>query len=305
MVLSKFCDCMTMPPVDLRTHWISPKDQYQWLKSPYLAVLELAFPQILANIISQYANYNLGKNRSNWYKALINLGLLPDRIPPLPLNIHEILDRDCPLHPNSPNLDGTYKKIQDTHFLCLLPAGQIDTLAKRKFGVQHRSPYLSDVHYGPGLHDPELALFNNPEWVLISNVLLPASTNANYECQTLMIETLRKSTDIDYEIPSFKHALGANLLHAAAEKRSLWGESLSTRVEETFRWNFKSVKEWWNASVNWENRNLTIVDPYSLDSMEIGVHNAPCSLLSHQVGIAVIWRITKPSFNSAEACSIS
>lgn len=294
---------MTISPVDSRSHWIPHKELYHWLKSPYQADLELVFPQPLANIISQYANYNLGRNSTNWYQALINLGVLPDKVPPLPLNIHEILDRDCPMHLNKPNLDGTYKKIKDTHFLCLIPAGRIDTLAERKFGAGHAHPYLSAFHYGPVLHDPDMTSFNEPEWVLIANVLLPGSENMDYADQVWICNRFIETTDIPYEIPSFKHALAANLLYSAAEKKGLWGDDLSTRVKETFYWESRTIKGWWDPPR--AKRTLIVVDPYSTNSAEIGVDQVVSASRSHQLGITVLWNITNPPPKSQSSCSVS
>jgi hypothetical protein len=293
---------MTISPVDSRSHWIPPKELYRWLNSPYQADLELVFPHPLAKIISQYADYNLGKNGKNWYVALIRLGVLPDRIPPLPLNINETLDRDCPMHLNRPNLDGTYKKIKDTHFLCLIPAGRIDTLAERKFGAWHKCPYLSAFHYGPALHDPDMTSFNEPEWVLIANILLPGSENMDYAEQDWIANRFVETTDIPYEIPSIKHALATNLLYAAAEKKGLW-ESLSTRVKETFYWETTAKKGWWETPS--DKRTLIIVDPYSADSAEIGVDQVIPAFRSHQLGITVLWKITKPTPKSPSSCSVS
>jgi hypothetical protein len=147
--------------------------------------------------------------------------------------------------------------------------------------------------------------FNEPEWVLIPNVLLPGSENMNYADQVGLFENWKATTDINYEIPSFKHTLAANLLYAAAEKRGLWGKSLCSRVRETYYWKSSTIKEWWIAPLSFDKRNLTIADPYSGDNLETGVDEAPCAYISHQLGMTVLWKITKPTPKPLGSCSVS
>ena len=280
------------------THWITPEEQLRILSAPFLPQIKQVLPLPLANIVADYALYHLSLNATLWYIALKKLPDSPEKIPPLPLNMIQIFHIDCPIQRNELNPDKTHKTIEDTHFLGLIPKGSVDKLACQIFGTKHKRPYLSDFHYGPGLQHPDITDFNEPEWVMISP-LLPKSENKTYAQQMKMIKKLKKTTGINYEPPTFKHTLALNLLYAAAVEKGLWEKSLATRVQETFHWKTRNLKEWWNSPDSSTERNLTIGDPYSQYNAEIGINQTPVSHRSHFERIAVLWKISKPTPQAA------
>ena len=186
-------------------------------------------PTALAKIVGDYAN-DIGRNGTNWYTALSKLNLLPQSIPPLPSNIHEILMANCPIYSD--------KRVNDTHSLFLFPAGTIDTLAERFFGVPINP--LTDCLASAKRHTLSDE-FTKCEWGLVTNDLLPDSREKTHEEQKKMIQEIRDRAFLPYEVPPFKYALAANLLNTAAEgDRSLWLNRNDiegrTRVQETFRY---------------------------------------------------------------------
>lgn len=224
----------SIQPQRVNTQWTSPEEQLRLLRSlPYENELLKRLPTQLTNIVSEYATEDFGSNIDNWYNVLRKLNILPESIPPLPSNIHDILGSPCPIF-GSPN------RVTDTHTLWLIPGGKIEdinTLAEL-CGVssdtqEHHWRLEQSTLSGFKM---EKMKFESPTWILISN-LLPRSLQLNYSDQKKMIAKLRKKTVVNYEVPSFKYMLAANLLKMQTDGKGLWEEGKLTRVKESFLYN--------------------------------------------------------------------
>jgi hypothetical protein len=84
---------------------------------------------------------------TDWYTARKRLKNLPEKIPSLPLNIHEILNERCPIYGDQTKPDGTHYTVNDTHILQLLceedgNLNEFEAVVKR-YGEEH---YHNDGH---------------------------------------------------------------------------------------------------------------------------------------------------------------
>jgi hypothetical protein len=193
-------------------------------------------PAALTTIVSTYANAQ-GPNTDTWYNVLRQLNILPKSIPPLPLNIHEILATTCPIF-------GAPKRLTDTHSLWLIPGGKempnIDTLASC-CGKDIETEIVDIEKLGLkaneiALRTAESVAFEAPVWIMISD-LLPRSVDQLYKWQEEMITKLRQISFANYEIPSFKYALAASMFKIKSNGTGLWqegNENKITRVRESF-----------------------------------------------------------------------
>jgi hypothetical protein len=100
------------------SRWITPKEQFTRLELPIAKEVSRETPLILdiAKIVALYTGDELDtgdKPATHWYTALERLGLLSSsmKIPPLPLDIHQILDSECPIYAGQVKPDGTPYKI--------------------------------------------------------------------------------------------------------------------------------------------------------------------------------------------------
>ena len=269
----------TLAPPQSRESWITPQEQLEFLASPMVrqrldedetrelleslpegiidripaSVIRSSlksikgetghFPTLFDMVIEQLVEPRpLPSNQTNWYTALERIGALPDKIPALPRNIHEILGSPCPIH----STDKTPLTVGQTHSLYLLPPGSLNELEQRvssygqKF-FQGENPLKFGYFWRVALEEHANVQFSEPQWVLISNDVLPGSRNQNVAKQAQMVETLSKKSLTNYQVPTLREAIGAVFLHKVATGESLYPEGNEqngtrdtfTRVKET------------------------------------------------------------------------
>src|SRR5947208_13192342 len=108
-----------MPIIPAGAGWITPKQQLERLFEPIrVEVTGTGMPAVLAQIVAEYAA------NTAWYEALERLNILPEKLPPLPWDIHLILGGLCPIRAieGETKEDATLYRVSDTHSLCLIPA---------------------------------------------------------------------------------------------------------------------------------------------------------------------------------------
>lgn len=204
--------------------WITPEEQLRRWNAPILGQLSKTLPPELLQILGQYIALP-----STWYTALQRIGMLPARIPALPDNIYEILNKKCPIHGDKLDSDGDPLKIWQTHSLYLIPAGTLDELEERvrAYGQAHLAEYGGDnplkfrFFWTRARQQYGKTLFNEPLWVLMSNDILPESRKQSYEKHAEMVEELSKKAFLNYEVPSLRAALGVTFLHKVATGESI------------------------------------------------------------------------------------
>ncbi len=156
---------------------------------------------------------------TNWYTALERIQALPDEIPALPRNIHQILGSNCPIHSN--------KRIGETHSLYLIPPGTLNGLEEcvSAYGqtlYPNENPLKFRYFWDAARQEHANVQFNEHQWVLISNDVLPGSRNQSYEKQAQMVADLSANSFTNYQVPSLREASAAIFLHKVATGESLY-----------------------------------------------------------------------------------
>lgn len=226
---------------------ITPAEQLERLcrSSPVTAALaDCMRVQEVPELVFQYSNDPC----TRWHTALKAIGMLPDRIPALPRDIHQILNSKCPIPRKKKESDRTIYKIRETHSLYLIPAGTLNQLEARvrAYGAAHLAEYgeknlLKFEYFWPEPREEYGDIqFDEPEWILISNDVLPRSRNKSYSKQVRMVEELSSIVLAPYEVPSVKEVAAFYFLHQIAT-----GESILQGGNERnhYRSTFTRVKE--------------------------------------------------------------
>ncbi|MBF8263707.1 MAG: hypothetical protein HW387_1372 [Parachlamydiales bacterium] len=241
-------------PLDPKAGWITPEQQLNRL---YFSIAEkigrlthLNFG--VARIVAEYVAND--EWATNWHTALNRLNSLPEKIPPLPANIFQILNSRCPIYGDLVKAEGkrfrTFVQVKDTHFLALILEG---------FGNLNRLERDILIPYGrqkyPGGENPlqfrcfwETARqehanvpFPDTHWVLMTKDVLPGSRNKPWNEQLALVNALRQKDFVDYEIPTLQQGVAAITtdMVATGERRYPVGDKLKglvytyTRVQET------------------------------------------------------------------------
>jgi len=143
---------------------------------------------------------------SSWKQYFGDVGVEP----PLPHNIHEILESPCPFFVG--------KKVKDTHLLTLVPqtvegkALTLDYLSKLiqnpKSGYKTRYSYYS--HYVKW----ELGSSHAPlsHWVLMTKDVILESRNKTYNQQKELVATTAKKANVSYRLPTALEAVTSILM---------------------------------------------------------------------------------------------
>jgi hypothetical protein len=270
-------------------NWQSPNEVLKELYMPFIRKVQEVLPVLeVATLVGEYTHYNLHSNYTLWHRALQNLDLLPEKVPPLPPQIMEFFEQDCKVNPyrRPPG------KIKETHFLCLAPVCTIDDLAIRIFGERHTDLYLADSSYGSMFHgitifrQPHLVEFTEPEWFAVpTNGINIGSCGKTFREHIQMILNLRKSTGIDYTFPTFKHAIAANLLYYAINEESLWDTITGSRVYETFYCKSEAFAL---------EKNLVVNSPCKKEGHMVRVRSLSSPWGGELTGVVPMWKISKP-----------
>lgn len=200
----------------------------------------ITLPEIPVNLIAQYCMH---PKLTNWHTALQRLKMLPNSIPRLPENIHQILYSDCPIYRGALKKDGTPYRVIDTHLLYLLPSGTLNELEARvkAYGEEHLAEYGGinplQLHFFCGREQHGDTRFSEPKWVLLSENRLPGS------CFSLYTEQRQMAVQSSRQIPSLRAVVGVAFFHKIATRKSILPEAkkengyfcIYTRVEETVR----------------------------------------------------------------------
>jgi hypothetical protein len=128
-----------------RKDWTSPKQQLKRLHEPVVSVLvNMNFPRAIAEIVSEY-QMNSDSVLTGWYRALEKINFLPTKIPPIPQHILDLIFRgNCPIDDKKD--DEIHFKIQETHFLVLIPPFMDLQQCLNVFEVYGKKLYKNDKH---------------------------------------------------------------------------------------------------------------------------------------------------------------
>ncbi|OGN55247.1 MAG: hypothetical protein A3D96_06660 [Chlamydiae bacterium RIFCSPHIGHO2_12_FULL_44_59] len=218
-------------PVGQR-EWITPAEQLDRVRerSPVLEQLNGVFHVTdVAKLALEYIEDPCIAAVSRALEALRKIGLLPAHIPALPKNMGQILNEKCPIHGDEAGPDGTSLKIWQTHSLYLLPPGTLNELEARvsAYGRAHLAEYGREnplqfrYFWNAARQEHGDTRFDEPQWVLMSNDVLPGSRNQPYERHVEMVGELSEKAFVPFEVPSLRAAVGVTLLHKVATGESI------------------------------------------------------------------------------------
>lgn len=181
---------------------ITPDEQLKRLKE----ALGNTFLPELTYMIQEYA---FGSIFSNWHKALSDLKLLDEKIPPLPNEITEKIDQ--------------FRVQGLSPILYYVPGGTLNDLIKQAHGFALR--FDEDL-------EQYSTIFVEPHWVLISEEGVPETYGKSFIEQ----QALLKDRNAEWDAPSLYSVVAAICLHRMVTGERLYGtEGWScshTRVKE-------------------------------------------------------------------------
>jgi hypothetical protein len=165
-----------------------------------------------------FAKPAIAFGRGEWIRHIGDSG----EIPPLPLNIYEILQSPCPFWPG--------KRVKDTHILVFIPR----TVTRIINGNSVTTPLtlrtldelLKSSNNGTGvgygyiwdkiLQEHGDTPIKESHWVLMTNDVIPGSRNQTYAHQKSLVE------NAGYEVPSILDAAASILLEYIRSGRRLF-----------------------------------------------------------------------------------
>lgn len=165
-----------------------------------------------------------GFDKTQWAEYFGDIGVVPS----LPKEINDILKSPCPFWPG--------KKVQETHFLILIPE-MIDNqlLSLEHLGEHVKSPkkghktqfsggqLLGNIAHGYGQQAPTQA-----HWVLMTKDVIPQSRKKSYEEQQDLLTVVHEKTGIKYEIPHVLEACICIFVYHITSGKFLFGSKDSS-----------------------------------------------------------------------------
>ncbi|MBF5058757.1 putative nucleotidyltransferase substrate binding domain-containing protein [Candidatus Neptunochlamydia vexilliferae] len=153
-------------------------------------------------------------------------------VPPLPLNIEEILNSPCSIWSG--------KKVKETHLLTLIPKtvngksltlNALQALIEKPLGGGHATKCRTYIAYVEELGDQGV-LYSH--WLLMSHDVIPDSRNKKYNDQKSLVKALSQKSQKPYTLPKALEAAVTILMeHARSGKRLYSGSPLTyTRCQE-------------------------------------------------------------------------
>ena len=238
------------PPVN--QEWISPEEQLERL-SLYIAkkisdVSGLIFP--IAHLVAKYGE--IDDSAMEWHRALVILAqtnpkVFPQKIPPLPTDIFEILYSRCLISRDKKKPDGTFFKIKESHVLSLI-LEEFGTLAQlekdilKPFGEANYPQNENPFHFRSfeNLCGNQQTAPMRTHWVLMSKDVLPGTKGKGYRRQEALVDSLSRKSLVAYRIPTLLQTFATFAIHKIATGESLYSDgnvSTYTRVTDLSRRN--------------------------------------------------------------------
>lgn len=172
-----------------------------------------ALPPIIAFGKKQWENYfgNIGEE------------------PPLPENIHEILNKLCPFCPS--------KKVKETHMLVLIPKTvngnplNLKALGKLVKALKMANP--AKYKFRRTFENDDQAT-DKSHWVMMTKDIIEESRNKSYTDQKALIAEFANKTRIDYEVPKALDAAICIFMHYIHFEEYLFNNMNFTSCQEKF-----------------------------------------------------------------------
>lgn len=236
------------PPSNPRAHWITPQQQLSKL------------------------GYLVDSPLTHWHKAHKMLGTLPEKLPPLPENIAEIMGSPCSIYPG--------KKIEETHVLALIPeeSGSLNQFAS-KISKIYRENTLQFEYSRDEIREKYADTpFSPTHWVLMTKDVLPKSKGMAFEDQLTQLSPLVRKSGMRYQVPTLQQSLVAIMTHRIATREILY-PVVGTRYGPN--WTLTYVKETLKDSYTG-----LVVGAFSASGVQIGSNFTPYG--NENIGLAFL-----------------
>ncbi len=161
----------------------------------------------------------IGEN--NW-EVLGDVG----NIPPLPKDIHQILQSNSLLFP--------YKTVRDAHLLVLIPKTlngnplTVKNFEKLVENPRYPAHFPTKYLFPPDLEGYEDKPVAESYWILMTRHFIGGSFNKNYEEQKALVASCAKQTGLTYELPKLLEAVICILLHYVTTGERLYPDRPAT-----------------------------------------------------------------------------
>lgn len=227
-----------------KANWITPKESLKQLRSPLIKKID-EISKLIPDVAALVAQYD--QRHTEWYTALKLIGRLPKKIPPLPPNIHKILNKPCPKEIcNTKKPDGTFYTVGEKCTLMLVPE-ELGTLnefekAVKAYGKtkypEDQNPLQFQYFWNAALQEHGNVRFKPTHWVLHTDDVLEKSQNKSYKKQEGLVQSLAKRTSVKWKVPNFHDTITTIFL-----KKLATGKSLYLKYNKEIKYTFTHVQE--------------------------------------------------------------
>lgn len=263
-----------------KASWITPEEQLRRLAYPLTEKVDKLAGLIpdLADIAAQYA---LDPDLILWYFSLKKIDKLPKKIPPLPSNIHSILNMACPERIcSSKKPDGSFYTLGEKCTLTLIPEelGTIKIFENRvkAYGETLYPKEKNPLQFKNFWQDAYEELGNKPfattHWSLQTDEIIEKSRNQSYQMQERLVGLLSQESHLPWQPPSLHDTIGTIFLKKLATGKTLYQEA---SVENGYIYNYTGVREttdeWRLVAGNFSPQGLNVICRHTFASIHTGI----------------------------------
>jgi hypothetical protein len=224
---------LAQAPFDPKAHWITPEKQLELLQKPLVEKITaaLGLARDVANIVAGYA---ADPRLTSWHTGLKLIEKLPEKIPPLPGHISQILNNKCPEEIcDKKKSDGSFYTLGEKCTLTLVPE-ELESINKFQRVVKS----YGEKQYSKGENPLQFRFFDDSAQVLYWDVAFKPThwelqtedvlaRNKNWETQAAEVDSLAKKTLVGWEVPELQGTLAAIFI-----KKIATGESILNGKEQ-------------------------------------------------------------------------
>lgn len=173
--------------------------------------------------------------KKQWTKYYGEIG----QEPPLPQNIYKILNSPCPFWLG--------KKIEETHFLVLIP----ETVNEKTLNFETLKELVQAPKAGHATKFDYIdTSFNKPDgnqstvkshWVLMTRDVIEGSRNKSYEAQKVLMSELNTKKGMNYEFPSLLDAAICIFMRYVSSGKRLFGDEYMS--SSPYIWTYTNCQE--------------------------------------------------------------
>lgn len=173
---------------------------------------------------------------TNWHTALTRLAkacprVFPKTIPPLPLNILQILDSPCPIYGDQVKSDGSIYKIRDTHVLSLVlqEFGTLNDFEETVIKPYEEANYSKDTtplrfrsFWRAAREKYGNVPFDETHWALTTKGVVRGSLGKTWDQHIVFLDALSQKAKATYEILTLQQSYATFITHYVATGENIY-----------------------------------------------------------------------------------